>query len=137
MTLYKEDGSPLRELPVCPFCDADASESEFEAAWCRSCGWRGTLAELVEADLRRRPGANLLAFLATRGQTLGSFARQLWPAQEYAAALANVRKYTHPPKSRGPAGLSWPGAEMLVRWATLLGVDAGSFWRPRREKGPT
>ena len=135
MTLWKEDGSPRRELPECPFCDADASESEFEAAWCRSCGWRGTLAELVEADLRRRPGANLLTFLETRGQTLGAFARQLWPGQDYAAALANMRKYTHPPKARGPAALSWPGPAMLQRWGELLGIDPGSFLRPRREKG--
>ncbi len=134
MSLWKEDGSPKREHPECPFCDADAVESEFNAAWCRSCHWQGDLAALVEGDIRRRPGANLLIFLETRGQTLGAFARQLWPSAEYAAALANIRKYTHPTKSRGPAALSWLGPAMLQRWAELLGVDPGSFMRPRREK---
>ena len=138
MTLWKEDGSPRRELPECPFCDADAAESEFDAAWCRACQWRGTLAELLEADLRRRPGVNLLAFLETRGVSLGAFARQLWPAQDYAAALANMRHYTHGrSKSKGTASLKWPGPAMLLRWGELLGIDPGSFLRPRREKGPT
>lgn len=134
MSHWKEDGSPRRALPECPFCDSDTAESEFGAAWCRACHWSGTIAELLEADLRRRPGANLLAFLETREISLGAFARELWPAQDYAAALANARKYTHPSKSKGPASLSWPGPAMLVRWAELLGVDPGSFLRPRREK---
>jgi len=134
MSFWKEDGSPAREHPTCPFCDADAVESEFSAAWCRSCHWQGDLAELLEADIRRRPGANLLAFLETRGISLGEFAGQLWGGQAYAAALANIRKYTHPSPTKGPAALIWPGAAMLLRWAELLGVDPGSFYRPRREK---
>jgi hypothetical protein len=134
MTLWKEDGSPKRDHPECPFCDADAVESEFDAAWCRSCRWSGRLAELLEADIRRRPGSNLLSFLATRGISLGDFAGQLWEGQPYAGALANIRKYTHPSKTKGPAALCWPGAAMLLRWAELLGVDPGSFMRPRREK---
>jgi hypothetical protein len=135
MTLYKKDGSPRRELPECPFCDEDAAYSEFSSAWCRACSWSGTLAELLEADLRRRPGANLLTFLAARKISLGAFARQLWPAQQYPAALANLRKYTHPSK-RGPGAPTWPGPAMLQRWGDLLGIDPGSFLRPRRSESP-
>jgi hypothetical protein len=133
MTLWKDDGSPTRAHPTCPFCDADDVESEFGTAWCRSCKWEGELAELLEADLRRRPGANLLSFLATRGISLTDFAGQLWDGGRV-AALANIRKYTHPSPTKGPAALTWPGAAMLLRWAELLGVDPGSFFRPRREK---
>jgi hypothetical protein len=133
MTLWKDDGTPAREHPACPFCDADAVESKFGEAWCRSCKWDGELAELLEADIRRRPGANLLSFLATRDISLADFAGQLWDGSRV-AALANIRKYTHPSKVKGPAALTWPGAAMLQRWAELLGVDPGSFHRPRREK---
>ncbi len=134
MSFWKEDGTPKREHPECPFCDAAAVESEFDKAWCRSCHWNGSLAELLEADIRRRPGANLLSFLETRGISLGEFAGQLWEGQTYPAALANIRKYTHPSPSKGIATLIWPGAPMLLRWAELLGVDPGSFLRQRREK---
>jgi hypothetical protein len=133
MTLWKEDGTPVREHPACPFCDADAVESEFGDARCRSCHWKGELADLLEADIRRRPGANLLSFLATRNISLTDFAVHLWGGGRV-AALANVRKYIYFSPTKGPAALTWPGAAMLLRWAELLGVDPGSFLRPRREK---
>lgn len=131
--LWHDDGTPRRSPPACPLCGEDKIKSKFDEASCRGCEWTGTLTKVVEFDLLRRPGARLLDFLETRDIPLGRFALDIGLGNTYAAALANIRRYTHPSPTRLPHSLRWPRTEMVVRWASYLGVDVGSFYRGAKE----
>lgn len=132
--LWHDDGSPRRPPPPCPLCGADQIRSNFDDAWCAGqgrCKWRGTLTELAEIELRRRPGARLLEFLEARGLDLGDFAFAVGMASKKSDALSNIRRYTHTsPVERASATRS-PTEAMVVRWAAYLGVDAGEFYRAK------
>lgn len=133
--LWKPDGTPRQQHPLCPFCGADKIRSKFNEAWCDGrggCKWKGTLLELVEFDLQRRPGAQLLELLQVRGVSLGRFAFDIGLGSTLAAAQANIRHYTHPTPGSGTSSLTWPKAAMVVRWATYFGVDVGRFYQPTK-----
>jgi hypothetical protein len=132
--LWKEDGTPRGKRPKCVFCGENKIGSSFDEAWCNSCGWKGTLTQLVELEFQARPGAWLLEFLEQREIQLGAFALWLGLGQDYQGALANIRKYTHQTPKGGPDGIKFPRTQMVIRWASYLGIDPGLFYRPRTAK---
>ena len=123
--LWHDDGTPRRPHPACPFCGADKIRSKYDDARCMGCLWKGTLTELAEFDLIRRPGARLLEFLETRGIGLAQF------ATEIGSDLANIRRYTHPKIGTDSVRCATP--KTIVRWAAHLDVDVGSFYRRPKE----
>jgi hypothetical protein len=133
--MWRDDGAPRRPHPACPFCGEDEIGSHFDKAWCCACSWKGTLTDLLELELRRRPGARLLEFLETREIPLGRFATDI------GVDPANIRRYTNPPKSadakgrdkEGKPAIKWPKTKMVLRWATYLDVEVGSFYRRSKE----
>jgi len=128
---WKEDGTPRRKLPKCVFCGEDKLGSEFDDAWCLACNWKGSFTDLLLLEFKARPGARLLEYLDRHGISLSDFALWNGLGANRQAALANIRRYTHPTAKLGPKS---PSDEMLNRWAKYLGVDAGSFYRARAAK---
>jgi hypothetical protein len=139
--LWREDGAPRHPHPACPFCGAAEVGSLFDDAWCHACAWKGTLTTLLEFDLRRRPGRWLLELLEERGLSLGAFGLRIGAGRGDHAALANIRRYTHPSpgadaNGRGKDGrpvIKSPSEAMVVRWAEYFGVDVGLFYQPVKE----
>jgi hypothetical protein len=131
--LWKSDGTPRHKHPPCVFCGEDDVGSSFDDAWCGACGWKGSLTEFCELEFKRRPGLWLLDFLESRGVSLGRFALWNRMGQNIGKAQSNIRKYTHPTKA-GPGSIKSPSNKMVIRWASFLGVDPGSFYRSRPAK---
>lgn len=47
LKLWSEWGTPTQPHVDCPVCKtADEVGSHFDAAWCYSCGWKGSLTEV-------------------------------------------------------------------------------------------
>jgi hypothetical protein len=127
---WKADGTPRRKHPRCVFCGEDEIGSSFDTAWCHACAWKGSLTEFLELEFKRRPGLWLLDFLDSRGVSLCGFALWIGMGQNIKDAQSNIRKYTHT-TTTGPAGITSPSNKMVIRWASFLGVDPGSFYRSR------
>jgi hypothetical protein len=58
--LWDDFGMPLKAHPPCPTChDADEIDSHCDDVWCNTCGWRGSLTALHEAQRRQLAAASL------------------------------------------------------------------------------
>jgi hypothetical protein len=92
------------------------------------------------AELRARPGSNLLKALSILGWEPADFAAAAGMSKgSPAVCKVALRKYTHPTKG-GILGdrpsPKWPSPEMVARWAKLLGVETEFFYlkNPARSK---
>jgi hypothetical protein len=90
------------------------------------------------ADLRARPGKNLRTALEHLGLDFADFAIEAGMAKGgdpntlHIRARTVIRRYTHPSARARP---KWPGPEMNIEWALLLGIDPGYFYMdPARAK---
>jgi hypothetical protein len=94
--------------------------------------------EKETAELRTRPGRNLLVALKIIGKDPADFAVEAkMSTGSKAANDIALRKYTRPAPGGSLSGRpspKWPSPEMVARWATLLGVESEFFYlkNPRR-----